>query len=150
MVGRGGSYSPEEDTALARSWVSVSTQHDEQNAIEFWGSVASIFVDQPEVDAPRIGESLRCCWGTLQRIVQKYLAAERQCEKNPVSRETSEDVKAKLMRLYRARTKKADKTGVVREDPPLRSVGAVDILLPVPKFSGVVGCGEDCELDTDS
>lgn len=36
MVGYGASYSPKEDSSLARAWVSVSSKHDEQNAFEFW------------------------------------------------------------------------------------------------------------------
>eukprot|EP00171_Calliarthron_tuberculosum_P000646 IDg646t1 len=109
MVGRGGSYASDEDTALARCWVATSENHDEQNAAKFWGTVEIAFHQQPEFEQSRTAESLRSRWGTLQRSVQKYLAAERLYLSKPVSGETHDDVCANIMRLYRSRTAKVDK-----------------------------------------
>lgn len=86
---------------------------------------------------------MRCQCGTLQRSLEKYLAAERKYLLQPVSGETAEDTKANIMRLYRSHTKKADKSGVVRDGPPLRSLGAVEILRHVPKFNGTVTSNDD-------
>lgn len=49
-MARGASLLVDEDTALERFWVSISAQHDEQDAQELLRNVASLFGRQPEVD----------------------------------------------------------------------------------------------------
>lgn len=137
MVGRGASYSPEEDCALARCWAASSLVHDEQNATAFWESVSSSFSQQPEADQARSASSLRTRWGTLAKSVQKYLAAERLYLAKPVSGESPDEIAANIMRLFRSRTRSRDKTGAFKEGPPFRSLDAVEILRDLPKFGGV-------------
>eukprot|EP00171_Calliarthron_tuberculosum_P003039 IDg3039t1 len=145
MVGRGASYSPEEDTALARCWAAASLEHDEQNATAFWGSVAASFCRQPEAEEARTGSSLRCHWGTLAKAVQKYLAAERLYLAKPVSGESQDEILANIMRLFRSRTRVRDKNGAFKDGPPLRSMGAVEVLRHLPKF----GCGSPTAVGND-
>ncbi len=67
MVGRGASFSPDEDTALARCWVAASAVQDEQNASDFWARVAAAFCEQPEAtETLRTACSLQSRWGILQ------------------------------------------------------------------------------------
>lgn len=96
MVGRGAFFSAEEDAALARCCVATSKEHDEQNLSSFWESVAASFRDQPEADEVRTGESLRFRFGTLQRLVQKYLASERLYLAKEVSGETQDEIAANI------------------------------------------------------
>lgn len=105
-----------------------------------------MFKQQPEYETERNEGSLKTLCCTLQRWIQKYLACERYCQNYPVSGETSEDFKVRVMRLYRARTKITDKaTGNERDGPSLRSLEAVQVLRHIPKFSGTVEVAEDKE-----
>eukprot|EP00171_Calliarthron_tuberculosum_P006663 IDg6663t1 len=109
MVGRGASFSPDEDTALARCWVGAFTVHDEQNASDFWERVAAAFCEQSEAtETLRTACRLQSRCSTLQKLVQNYLAVER---------------------LGATRT-------ASRDGPTFRSLNAVSILRWCPKFGG--------------
>ena len=138
-ITRGLSFTPEDDdAALARSWVNVSEGHDEQNAALFWDAVRNSFHAQSSVSScSSTAESLRSRWATLQRVVQKYLAAEKAYRSKPVSAETSQDCKRNVMHLYCSRNKRKDSYGIFRDGPPLRPLDAVAILRDWPKFGGV-------------
>ena len=132
---RGLSFTPEDDAALAKAWVSVSSQQNEQNAPQFWSNVRDFFNHKQDCDnIDRTGDSLRSRWHVLQRSVQKYLAAEAAYLSKPVSGETSEDSGHNIMKLYCARTKRKDAYGNVRPGPPMKSMAAVEILRNIPKF----------------
>jgi len=104
----------------------------------FWSSVSIIFEQQLGTSVnKRTAESLCSRWGTLQRQVQKFLAAERAYHSKPVSGETSQDAADNVMRLYCSRNKKVDNNGFWKDGPPLRSLAAVNILRDCPKFSGI-------------
>ena len=126
---RGLSFTPNDDTVLAKAWVEVSAGHDEQNAPKFWSNVTDVYNRRCDLQTTkRTPDSLRSRWTTLQRSVQKYLAAEKAYRSKPVSGETSEDAAQNIMKLYCNRAKRTESHGVVRDGPPLRSVGAVEIL----------------------
>eukprot|EP00171_Calliarthron_tuberculosum_P006774 IDg6774t1 len=144
---RGPSFTADEDAALARCWAGVSAKHDEQDAQEFWSSVAAAFAKQPEAsERLRVAGSLHSRWQALQKAVQKYLAAERLYRSIPVSGETEEDALRNIMRLYRKRTRTKHSAGVERDGPELKSMGAVSILRCCPKFSAIGGTSASCAL----
>eukprot|EP00171_Calliarthron_tuberculosum_P000909 IDg909t1 len=49
------------------------------------------------------------------------------------------------MRLFRSRTRVRDKNGAFKDGPPLRSMGAVEVLRHLPKF----GCGSPTAVGND-
>lgn len=116
--------------------MATSKEHDEQNLSSFWESVTASFRDQPEADEVRTGESLRFRFGTLQRLVQKYLASERLYLAKEVSGETQDEIAANILRFFRVRTRTRDRKGNYKDGPVLRSMGAVDVLRRIPKFGG--------------
>lgn len=139
---RGPSFKLEEGTDLARFWVSGSAQHDEQNGTRVWNNVAREFRKQPQAaEQLRSASSLSSTWVTLQKQVQKYIAAERLYLSQPESGTTPEEPNTDIMRLYRSRSKKFDTFGVERMAEPLPWMGAVDVLRRCPKFGG--GCVQD-------
>ena len=137
---RGGSYTPEDDAALARCWVAISEEHEDQDSAMFWESVAHAY--EPQLDScqrSRSATSLPSRWQTMQRVVQKYLAAERIYYSHPQpSGTTIEEVRHDIMMLYCRRTRKKDRNGVERDGEPLKSLSAVEILRKCPKFYGTV------------
>ena len=82
----------------------------------------------------RSSESLRSRWGTLQRNVQKYIAAERVYLSKLVSGETSLDAEPNIMKLYCSHNRRKDAYGIVLGGAPLRSLEAVAVLRDCPKF----------------
>ncbi len=66
----------------------------------------------------------------------------------PVSRETDEDAKTNIMRLYRSRNKRRTKDVVEKDGSPLRSLGAAAILRRIPKFGGC--CSPKSDEASDS
>ena len=134
---RGKAFSPEDDCALSKAWIEVSQRHEEQNSPTFWSSVAEMYSSYYGVTAPqRTPDSLRSRWSVLQRLVKKYLAAERAYLSRKVSGENEVDQRENIMKLYCSRIKKQDAFGIMRDGPPLRSLGAVDVLPYCPKFGG--------------
>ena len=148
---RGLSFTPDDDAALARSWVNVSSRHDEQNSHTFWEGVRKVFLEMDGLSSiDRTADSLRCRWNTLQRLVQKYLSAEKAYNARRVSGETAQDALSNIMRLYCSRSKKRDCNGILRDGQPLRSMLAVDILRNCPKFSGVMAKKSELESTNHS
>eukprot|EP00171_Calliarthron_tuberculosum_P003660 IDg3660t1 len=81
---RCASFAPEEDTALARCWVSVSARYDEQNAATFWKNIFDTFSTQSEAsERLRSAGGLHSRWQVLQKPVQKYLTADRMYRLKP-------------------------------------------------------------------
>lgn len=146
---RGASFLPAEDAALARCWVSTSGMHDEQNGPDFRDNVAEAYNMQPEAaERSRVPGSQHSRWQTLNKIIQKYLAAERLSRSQPVSGETEEEVLQNIMVLFRRRTRYKDRNGVWRDGPILKSMGAVQVLRSSPKSTAPGGTPETCPLDS--
>lgn len=62
-MARGPAFNPEDDAALTRSWMEVSSRHDEQNSTVFWGAVLQCFEKQENRSGCyRSQESLRSQW----------------------------------------------------------------------------------------
>ena len=137
MGGRGSNFTPEEVFALAKAWVYVSKQVDEQNADTFWSSVASKYAELPEAEpmVHRSANSLRCQWTTVQRSAQKYLAADSLYRANIPSGEIEEDTKANVMELYRQKNRVKNRKGELKPAPPIKYLPAVWLLSKEPKFS---------------
>ena len=113
----------------------MSKGQDETNTVSFWEAVHSAFLSQEiKIYSERTAESLRSRWGTLERLVQKYLAAKSVYLSKPVSRETSCDAAQNVMRLYCSGNKRKDAYGVLRDGPVLKSMRAVDVLRRCPNF----------------
>ena len=114
-----------------------SAGHDDKNMLLFWTVVPDAFLKRDIIrDFERTAESLVCRWATLERVLQKYLAAEKLYHSKLVSDETAEDASPGVMRLYCTRNNKKDSYGVVRDGPPLIYFDAVAIMRNCPKFSG--------------
>ena len=64
----------------------------------------------------------------------EILVAERVYRWKPVSGETTLDVEHKIMKLYCGRNRRGESDGVVRDGPPLRSLGAAAVYRNCPKF----------------
>ena len=135
---RGVSYSPDEDAALARCWLAISHQVEEQNGTTFWDNVSEMYSKQPEaLKRGRTAASLQSRWHALQNLVQKYLIAERVYYSNLVPSGASDcDIKKEIMLLYCHRSRKLDKNSVMKDAQPLKSMGADEILRRSPKFGG--------------
>ena len=71
---------------------------------------------------------------TIERLIQKYLAAERVYLSKPVSGTAAHDVERTIMKIYCSRNRRKDSYGVIRDGPPLSSSGAVVVLLECLKF----------------
>lgn len=77
----------------------------------------------------------------MQRVAQKYLAADMLYRANIPSGETEEDARANVMTLYREGNKTKDKHGQYKAAPVIKFIDAVRFLSSNPKFSTFVGGG---------
>lgn len=104
----------------------------------FWERVAAAYETQPEAVIQRTCHSLRSRWCVLQRLVQKYLAADKLYRANIPSCEVEADTQENVMLLYMANNQATTKKG--KSDPPVfKSVPAAFLLRGCPKFSAKIG-----------
>ena len=116
---KGGNFKPGDDFLLSKCWVVGSQRVKEQNAETFWARVAADFDVQPSTIL-RFPASLMCRWTTLQKVTQKYPAADELYRSNVPSGETEEDTKAHVMQLYRKRNGTVDKGGTKKLAAPVK------------------------------
>jgi len=98
------------------------------NIIVFWEKTADTFKTQPEVLRARSAARLRSRWSVLQRVVQKYLSADKQYRRSIPSEEVEEDTVASVMKLYCGISQMARKSGKKVDAPVFRSVEAALLL----------------------
>ena len=96
-------------------------------------------ISDARVAHKRSSGSLKNRWGTIQRITQNCLAAERVYRANPQSGETEEDAQ-KIISFYRERNK-VTKDRVTKLAPVIKFMGAIELLSDHPKFSSAVRGG---------
>ena len=135
---KGSNFKPDDDLALAKCWLAVSQQTREQNAETFWARVADQFAQHNALHS-RSPASLKCRWNTVQKVTQKYLAANKLYRANIPSGETEKDTIGNVMQLYRERNATVDKEGTRKVAAPVRFLDAVMLLSTHPKFSAVIG-----------
>lgn len=138
---KGSNFKPADDLALATCWVAISQKTTEQNSDTFWNSVMNEYEKQPRTLTPRSAASLKCRWTTVQKVTQKYLAAEKLYRANVPSGETEEDTTTNIMKLYRERCATTEKDGSKKLAAPVKFLDAVKLLSTHPKFSATVGGG---------
>lgn len=136
--GRGASFSPEEDLALARAWTQTSESVVDMSHEAFWHQVSDVYASQPEAVTPRTEHSLRSRWTPLQRTAQKYLAAASLYRSSIPSGEVEEDTMRNIMELYRKNNMVKGKNGS-RPAPVFKSVAAATMLSKSPKFGARFG-----------
>lgn len=134
---RGPSFSAAEDLALARVWMSATESVADMNSDMYWERAAVAYKTQPEATIQRTGHSLRSRWGVLQRLVQKYLAADKLYRAAIPSGEVEDDTQENVMRLFKANNQVTTKKG--KRDPVFKSVAAAHLLRSCPKFSSKIG-----------
>ena len=137
---KGSNFSSVDDTALAAAWIETTRITTEQNSDTFWTKVSESFISDARVAHKRSSGSLKNRWGTIQRITQKFLAAERVYRANPQSGETEEDAQKNIITFYLERNK-VTKDGVTKLAPVIKFMGAIELLSDHPKFSSAVGGG---------
>lgn len=135
---RGPNISPEEDLALARSWINVSEYIVDMDRDCFWEKVADVFVKQPEVSEQRTPGSLRSRFSTLQKQSQKYNAAEAKYRSAIPSGESEAETVKNIMTYYRVSNKVLNKKKERVPAPMFKSVAAAHLLATCPKFSSKV------------
>lgn len=138
MSSKGPNFSPEEDYALAKSWVSASQSTSDMKSEQFWAEVLKRFNSQEGVMGNRTSGSLETRWRTVSRVSQKYLAADKTYRSVMHSGETEEDIRRNVMKVYREQNKYKDK-GVLRTPGVIKFMDAVWLLSKYPKFSTRVG-----------
>jgi len=109
------------------------------NITVFWEKTADTFKTQPEVFRARSAASLRSRWSVLQRVVQKYLSADKQYRSSIPSGEVEEDTVACVMKLYCGTIQVANKFGEKVDAPVFRSVEVALPLADFLKFSPIIG-----------
>lgn len=114
---RGPAFSAAEDLALARAWVATSEFVLDMNAEVFWDRTAALYIAQPGVVFPRTSHSLRSRWSGLQRMVQKYLAADKLYRSSIPSGEVEDDTKRHVMELYQKNNQVSTKPRTVPAKP---------------------------------
>ena len=142
--GKGTNFKPFEDLMLATCWVSTSQQTTEQNSDTFWAKVAKAYDTHSETTVSRSAASLKCRWTIVQRLTQKYLAAQKRYRANIPSGESEEDTKANIMTLYRERNGTTGKNGKKRPASPIKFVEAIELLAKHPKVSSRIGGSSLC------
>jgi len=104
------------------------------NIIVFWEKTADTFKTQPEVLRARSAARLRSRWSVLQRVVQKYLSADKQYRRSIPSGEVEEDTVASVMKLYCGISQMASKSGEKVDAPDFQSVEAALLLATAKGF----------------
>jgi len=136
-VKRGLSFSPGEDLALARSFASTTLSTTDMTSDLYWEAVADIYKNQAETRIPRTAKSLLNRFTTLQRVVQKYLAASSAYL--PRSGQVESDRLAEVMTLYRNTNKVQNTKGDLVPAPVFKSTDAAMLLSQCPKFLSMIG-----------
>jgi len=136
-VKRGLSFSPGDDLALARSFDSTTLSTTEMPSDLYWEAVADIYKNQAETRIPRTAKSLLNRFTTLQRVVQKYLAASSAYL--PRSGQVTSDRLAEVMTLYRNTNKVQNTKGDLGRAPVFKSTDAAMLLSQCPKFLSIIG-----------
>jgi len=136
-VKRGLSFSPGEDLALARSFSSTTLSTTDMKSDLDWEAVADIFKNQAETRILRTAKSLLNCFKTLQRVVQKYLAASSAYLLR--SGEVESDRLAEVMSLYGNTNKVQNTTGDLVPAPVFKSTDAAMLLSQCSKFLSMIG-----------
>jgi len=136
-VKRGLSFSPGEDLALARSFASTTLSTTDMTSDLYWEAVADIYKNQAETRIPRTAKSLLNRFTTLQRVVQKYLAASSAYL--PHSGQVESDRLSEVMTLYRNTNKVQNTKGDLVPAPVFKSTDAAVLLSQCPKFLSMIG-----------
>eukprot|EP00170_Pyropia_yezoensis_P000443 contig_2375_g444 len=130
----GPNITPEEDLALARSWINVSEYVVDMDKDIFWDRVADIYVKQPEVSQPCTAGSLRSRFSTLQKHTQEYNADEAKYRRAIPSGETEEDTVKNIKTYYRMSNKVLNKKKERVPAPVFKSIDLAHSLATCPKF----------------
>lgn len=101
---KGTNFSASDDLALAISWLSITRITTEQTNDMFWKNTNIVFASQLNISQPWTSHSLKNRWTTVQRLTQKYLAAEKlYWQKNKTAGLNVHDNDREIMKLYRGR-----------------------------------------------
>lgn len=130
------SFTAAEDPALARVWMSTTESVADMRCDIYWERAAVAYRTQPEAVIQRTGHSLSSRWGVLQRLVQKYLAADELFRSAIPSEEVEVDTQENVMLLFMTNNQVTTKKG--QRNPVLKSVYAAHLFCSCPKCSATI------------
>ena len=103
-MGRGLSWRPWEDKALARAWIQCSegtVDGAEQTSDAFYARVGEVYTEiVPKGAAQRTAKSCKCQFGTISKEVQRFAGCYKRLKREKQSGKTEQDLIEDATRLY--------------------------------------------------